>query len=90
VRKYIFFLKCSSVAVKVAAWIFLFLGIIGAVTLFSGASQDNPRWMGAVILIFYSFLFGLLFLIAKIADILVQIISATDESACGENTIQKD
>ena len=79
-RKYIFFLTCSSVMVKVAAWIFLFLGIAGAVILFSGASQGNPRWMGIVILVFYLFLFSLLFLIAKIADILVKII----------NTIQKD
>ena len=79
-RKYIFFLKCSSVAVKVAAWIFLFLGIVGTVTLFSGAGQGNPRWMGVVVLVFYSFLFSFLFLIAKIADILVKII----------NTIQKD
>lgn len=79
-RKYIFFLTCSSVVVKVAAWIFLFLGVVGAVTLFSGAGQGNPRWMGIVILVFYLFLFLLLFLIAKIADILVKII----------NTIQKD
>jgi len=75
-RKYIFFLKCSSVVVKIAAWIFLFLGMVGAVTVFLGRVPGNPRWMGIVVLIFYLFLFSLLFLIAKIADILVKVINA--------------
>lgn len=79
-RKYIFFLKCSSVVVKVAAWIFLCLGIAGAATLFFGAVQDNPRWVGAALLIFYLFLFSLLFLIAKIADILVKVITAIEKA----------
>jgi hypothetical protein len=79
-RKYIFFLKCSSVVVKITAWILLFLGIAGAVNLFSGASQGAPRWAGAVILVLYAFFFGVLFLIAKLADILVEVI----------NTIQKE
>ena len=78
-RKYIFFLKCSSVVVKVAAWIFLFLGIVGSVALFLGVGPGNPRWMGVVILVFYLFLFSLLFLIAKIADILVKVINEIDK-----------
>ena len=79
-RKYIFFLKYSSVAVKVVAWIVLFLGLFGATTLFLGVDPSSPRWMGAVILVFYLFSFALLFLIAKIADILVKVI----------NLVQKD
>jgi len=73
-RKYIFFLKYSSVAVKVVAWIILLLGLFGAITLFLGADPNNPRWLGLVILVSYLFLFAFLFLIAKIADILVKII----------------
>jgi len=78
-RKYIFFLKCSSIVVKVVAWIFLTLGVVGSVTLFSGGVPNNPRWVGAVVLVFYSFLFAFLFLIAKIADILVKVINAVDK-----------
>lgn len=78
-RKYIFFLKCSSVMVKVAAWIFLFLGIVGVVNLFSSVGQSNSRWLGVVILVFYLFLFWLLFLIAKIADIVVKVINSVEK-----------
>ncbi len=76
-RKYLGFLKCSSVVIKVAAWIFLFFGIIGSVSLFSGRVPGNPRWAGFVILIFYSFMFFFFFLVAKIADILIRIIDET-------------
>ena len=79
-RKHIFFLRSSSIVIKVAAWIILFLGILGAVTLFTGATQCSPRWMGFVILAFYIFSFLVLFLIAKMSDILIQLI----------NQVQKD
>jgi hypothetical protein len=78
-RKYIFPLKFSSVAVKIAAWIVLFLGIMGSVSIFTGAVPGNPRWMGFVILTAYIFFFSVLFLIAKIADILVKIINAVQK-----------
>ena len=76
-RKYLGFLKYSSVVVKVAAWIFLFFGVLGAISLFSGRIPGNPRWVGIVILVFYTFTFFFFFLVAKIADILVQIINET-------------
>ena len=78
-RKYIFFLKCSSVVVKVAAWIFLFLGIVGSVALFLGVGPGNPRWMGLIVLAIYAFLFFFLYLIAKIADLLTRIINEVHE-----------
>lgn len=78
-RKYLGFLKCSSVAVKVVAWIFLGFGIIGATSLFLGRIAGNPRWLGVVILVFYTFAFFFLFLVAKLTDILAQIISQTDK-----------
>jgi len=74
-QKYLSFLKCSSVVIKVAAWILLFLGIVGAISLFLGRIPGNPRWAGIVILIFYSFMFFFFFLVAKLADILTQIIN---------------
>ncbi|MDD5130579.1 MAG: hypothetical protein PHS66_05985 [Candidatus Omnitrophica bacterium] len=73
-HKYLFFLKCSSVVIKVAAWIFLFFGLVGSISLFSGKLPDNPRWMGFLTLAFYLFIFFFFFLVAKMADILSGII----------------
>lgn len=74
-REHLNFLKCSSAVVKVAAWIFLCLGIIGGSSLLFGLVPGNPRWMGLVILAFYMFMFFFFFLIAKIADLLVKIVN---------------
>lgn len=74
-REHLGFLRTSSVVVKVAAWIFLFLGIVGSVAVFLGLVPGNPRWMGAIILAIYAFFFFFLFLIAKIADLLIKIIN---------------
>ncbi len=78
-RKHILFLKCSSVTVKIVAWIFLLLGILGAASLLSGSLPNQPRWMGLLILVFYSFLFFILFLIAKMADMLVKLIKTVEK-----------
>ena len=74
-RKHQRFLKASSAVVKIAAWIFLFLGILGGASLFFGMVPGNPRWMGLIILGVYAFAFFFLMLVAKIADILGLIIS---------------
>ncbi|MDD5771757.1 MAG: hypothetical protein PHO81_05940 [Candidatus Omnitrophica bacterium] len=74
-REHLGFLKVSSAVVKVAAWIFLFLGLLGGVSLLTGTVPGNSRWMGAVVLAFYVFVFFFLFLTAKIADLLVKIIN---------------
>jgi len=74
-REHLGFLRVSSAVVKTAAWIFLFLGLLGGVSLLLGAAPGNPRWMGGVILAFYVFVFFFLFLTAKIADLLVKIIN---------------
>lgn len=74
-REHLGFLKVSSAVVKIAAWIFLFLGLLGGVSLLLGAVPGNPRWMGFVILAVYMFMFFFFFLIAKIADLLVKIIN---------------
>lgn len=74
-REHLGFLKASSAVVKVAAWIFLFLGLVGGVSIIAGLVPGNPRWMGLLVLSIYAFLFFFLFLIAKIADLLTKIIN---------------
>lgn len=74
-REHLGFLKTSSVAVKIAAWIFLIFGVLGLVSLFLGKSTGYPVAMvimGSIIYIFFFFLF---YLIAKIADLLIKIIN---------------
>ena len=83
-RKHLGFLKVSSAVVKVVAWIFLFLCMMGGISLLLGLVPNNPRWMGIIVLVFYMFMFFLLFFIAKMADILVNIITAGSSSGyCG-------
>jgi hypothetical protein len=75
-QEHLEFLKVSSAAVKVAAWIFLILGLIGGTAVFLGMVAGYPRWMGLVIWALYAFSFFFLYVIAKIADLLVKIIHA--------------
>lgn len=86
-REHLGFLKISSAVVKIAAWIFLFLGCIGGIAVARGLVQDTPRWMGLVILGLYAFFFFFFYLIAKIADLLIKIINEIkkDNSSGGEN-----
>jgi len=75
-REHLGFLRTSSAVVKVAAWIFLFLGVIGGLAIILGSvpAYAGDRWMGIIVLAIYAFLFFFLFLIAKIADLLIKII----------------
>lgn len=74
-REHLGFLQTSSFIVKVAAWIFLFLGVIGGVSILLGLAPGNPRWSGVVVLAVYVFFFFLFYIIAKIADLLIKIIN---------------
>jgi len=74
-REHLGFLKTSSAVVKVAAWVFLLLGLIGGVSVILGFVPDKPRWMGAFVLVIYVFFFFFFYLIAKIADLLIKIIN---------------
>jgi len=82
-REHLGFLKASSVVVKIAAWIFLLLGILGGSSILFGAVPGNPRWMGLIILGVYIFMFFFLFLIAKIADLLIKIINEIKKEPAG-------
>lgn len=74
-REHLGFLKTSSTVVKIAAWIFLLLGTVGGISTLLGMVPGYPRWMGPLVLAIYAFLFFFLFLIAKIADLLIKIIN---------------
>ncbi|MGA2775894.1 MAG: hypothetical protein ABSE81_07565 [Candidatus Omnitrophota bacterium] len=74
-REHLGFLKASSAVVKVTAWIFLLLGLLGGVAIVLGVVPDHPRWMGIIIIAVYAFLFFFLYLMAKIADLLIKIIN---------------
>jgi len=74
-REHLGFLKTSSAVVKIAAWVFLFLGVVGGVSTILGLVPGSPRWMGALSLLIYTFFFFFFFLIAKIADLLIKIIN---------------
>lgn len=74
-REHLGFLKTSSAVVKIAAWIFLFLGLIGGISILLGLVPGNPRWMGIIVLVIYAFLFFFFYIIAKIADLLIKIIN---------------
>ena len=74
-REHLGFLRVSSLVVKISAWIFLFLGVIGGSSIILGRVSGYPRWMGIVALAVYVFFFFLFYLIAKIADLLIKIIN---------------
>ena len=74
-REHLEFLQMSSTVVKIAAWIFLLLGVVGGISIILGLVPGNPRWMGFIILAIYAFAFFFFYLIAKIADLLIKIIN---------------
>lgn len=73
-REHLGFLKISSAVVKIAAWIFLFLGVVGGISIIFGLAPGSQRWMGGIILAIYAFFFFFFYLIAKMADLLIRII----------------
>jgi predicted MFS family arabinose efflux permease len=61
--------------VKIAAWIFLLFGVVGGIGISLGFVPAEPRWRGLVILAVFFFFFCFLYIIAKIADLLIKIIN---------------
>jgi hypothetical protein len=74
-REHLGFLKVSSAVVKIAAWIFLLLGISSGTAILLGKVPAYQPKVGIIILAGYAFIFFFLFLIAKIADLLGKIIN---------------
>jgi len=78
-KEHLGFLKTSSAVVKIAAWIFLFFGVIGSIYIFLGRISGANKLEGAVNLAVAVFAFFFLYIIAKIADLLVKIIQEIHE-----------
>jgi hypothetical protein len=83
-QEHLGFLNVSSAVVKVAAWIFLFFGVVGGIAILTGKAvspmtEQYGAWVGWILLAGYAFLFFFLILIAKIADLLVKIINKIDK-----------
>ena len=74
-RQQLGFLKVSSAVVKVAAWIFLLLGISGSILIVAGKVPDKSILEGLINLAVAVFFFFFFFLTAKIADLLIKIIN---------------
>jgi len=74
-REHLGFLKTSSAVVKIAAWIFLLLGITGSVGIILGYVPGKTVTDGVFILSLIIFFFFLFYIIAKIADLLIKIIN---------------
>ncbi|MCX5715234.1 MAG: hypothetical protein NT033_10675 [Candidatus Omnitrophica bacterium] len=68
------FLRVSSSVIKIAAWIFLLLGLVSSTLIMLGlAGQELPRLMGPVVLLIYVLVFFFLHLVAGIADLLLKL-----------------
>jgi hypothetical protein len=74
-REHLVFLETSSAAVKLAAWIFLFLGIAGGALIIFGRLPGKTMQDAVINIAMSVFLFFFLYLIAKIADLLIKIIN---------------
>lgn len=73
-KEHLGFLQTSSAVVKIAAWIFLFLGVIGGIYIFLGRVAGKTAVDGVINLALGVVFFSLFYLIAKIADLLVKMI----------------
>ncbi len=79
------FVKYASLIVKIAAWIILLLGIFVGSLIASGAvhppaqSAGNSRWLGFVVWAVYLFVFIFFYLVAKTADLVVQLFKGIDK-----------
>ena len=74
-REHLGFLRTSSAVVKVAAWVFLLIGILGGVSTFLKPPAGYSRLMIVLGSALYVFFFFLFYIIAKIADLLIKIIN---------------
>jgi len=74
-REHLGFLKASSAVVKIAAWIFLLFGVTSGVYILFGRMAGKGILEGSIIICLYTLLFFVLYIIAKIADLLVKIIN---------------
>lgn len=73
-QRHLRFLAISSVVMKIAAWIFLFLGILAGVAIVGIRMLGTRPLAGIFILAIYCFFSFLCYVIAKAMDVLAEII----------------
>lgn len=78
-REHLGFLKTSSGVVKIAAWIFLFIGVVGSIYIILGRIPGKSTLEGLVNLAMSAFFFFFFYIIAKMADLLIKIIQEIHE-----------
>lgn len=74
-REHLGFLKTSSTIVKIAAWIFLLLGILSGIYTILGRMPGKTPVDGMIVLVQSAVTFFVLYIIAKIAELLIKIIN---------------
>jgi len=72
-REHLGFLKVCSIVVKAGAWIILLTGLAGSIPVVLNKVPGSSPRLGVSVLLFYVFSFFFLYLIAKIADLLMNI-----------------
>lgn len=66
------FLKVASSILKVASWLFLFMGLVTGFSIISGAIPGYPRTIGVIIILGYLFLFFFFYTIIFIIEVLLK------------------
>jgi len=79
-RKYIGFLKISSIVVKILAWIFLCLGILTGVFVFYRPPPGYTWISGAFAFGVYSFIAFLFYLLGTLLSVVAKIINKIETS----------
>lgn len=73
IKKDFNFLIFGSRLIKIAAWTFLLLGLASGIATIIAPAGNTPRWMGVYFIIIYIFVFFLVYFIASIGDLLLEI-----------------
>lgn len=72
-------LKISSAVLKVAAWIFLFLGLSSGLSILLGRVPEYPQLLGLVLAAGWAFIFFVLYIIAKVVELLMKVIDKLEK-----------
>lgn len=70
------FLRVTSTMVKVAAWCFLFFGVIGGSSILLGLVPEYSPGKGIIVFLVFGLLYCFLYILARISDLLIKIIQA--------------
>lgn len=66
-------MRLGSRLIKIAAWTFLLLGLSSGLATLVSPELNAPRWMGVYYILIYGFAFLLVYFIALIGDLLLEV-----------------